>query len=101
MGRCVKRRVLAVAFVDGEVLIGENGVENEQEVCPRKDMKTGEGWELCKSVCAQSGHAEIDLIKKADGNLKGANVVIFNHYWVCDSCRKALEEANVGEVIFG
>jgi DNA (cytosine-5)-methyltransferase 1 len=99
-GICMKQRVLAVAKIEGEVFIGENWVRNQQKACPRLGMKTGEGYHLCREVCDQFGHAEIDLIASAGGDLKGADVYILGQTYACDDCRKALITANVGRIIF-
>lgn len=97
-GLCKKHQVLALAKIGDKTYIGENWVRNPQDVCPRANIKTGEGYELCKSVCDQTNHAEVDLVEIAP-DLKGSDVYIFGHYYACDNCLKILKKANVGKVI--
>ena len=48
---CVKQSVTAVIkSVKGELYIGQNNCNNPQEICPRVGMKTGEGYNLCKTI---------------------------------------------------
>jgi len=58
-GPCAKQTTLAVIMLDGKVLShGTNYCRRPQEVCPRKGLPTGEGYEMCHEVCEQRGHAE-------------------------------------------
>lgn len=99
--QCRKQRVLAVAIVDGKVLVAENEVRVDHGKCPREvqGYTTGKGYHLCRAECWQFGHAEQRLIALAQGNLHKATVHIFGHHYVCDECKIALIDANAGEAI--
>ena len=98
--RCAKQRVLAITEIDGKIYLGENWIATPQKECPRKGLESGVGYELCKEICSQPGHAEIDLLREVDGNLQGNDVYIFGHYYVCEYCDTALNSSNVGKIIF-
>ena len=88
-----------IAVKDGEVHIGSNWCCNPQEECPRKDMKTGEGYHLCKDICQQQNHAEVDLLRSFIGDAEGATVVLVGHYYLCDPCRAKLMDAGIKEIV--
>lgn len=96
---CLKRRVSAIVIcLSGEAFYGENIIRNKVEECPRKDMKSGEGYELCESVCAQVGHAEVvaaQSAKMCGADLKGATVFVSGHDYVCKDCQSVLFEEGV------
>lgn len=92
-GPCAKRQVECVIHAqDGTRHVGRNDCANPQPVCPRLP---GEGYEKCRSICDQAGHAEIEAIKVAGDKARGANAVLFGHYWICEPCGRALREAGV------
>lgn len=76
----------------GKEFIGENHCQNPQPKCPRND---GEGYEKCKSICLQGGHAEIDAINKAVGYTEGATAELSGHNHFCRECQLALFGAGV------
>lgn len=76
----------------GDVYEGENDCANPQPVCPRLP---GEGYEKCRSVCDQAGHAEIEALKKAGAAAVGATAVIYGHYYACEPCAAALRDAGI------
>jgi len=79
----------------GHTYVGRNDCANPQPTCPRSP---GEGYDKCKSICGQGGHAEIEAIKAAGDQAKGATAVLFGHYWMCEPCGRALFEAGVGTI---
>lgn len=102
-GPCAKRRVMCIIYPVGTApIIAENDCANPQPVCPRAP---GEGYEKCKTICQQSGHAEINALRLAEewtGNIghsvAGGRAVINGHYWICEPCGKALRDAGISEV---
>lgn len=97
-GPCVKQVVTAILVtVNGEVFIGTNDCEIPQTVCPRQHMKTGEGYELCVSVCRQTGHAEINALKFAGNKASGSTIYLQGHTYACEPCKQAA--ANAGATI--
>lgn len=98
-GPCAKRRVRCVIYPIGQAPIaGENDCANPQEACPREP---GEGYEKCKSICQQDGHAELVALRKAmecGANIQGAKAWLGGHYWMCEPCGKALREAGIKSI---
>lgn len=98
-GPCAKRRVYCVIMTrDFRAFDGENDCANPQSVCPRAP---GEGYEKCRSICQQAGHAEMVALaraKEAGADLKNALVTLEGHYWICEPCGRALLEAGVSDI---
>jgi deoxycytidylate deaminase len=98
-GPCAKRRVTCLIVNHHEEhAFGENDCANPQKKCPRKP---GEDYTKCKTICQQSGHAEIQALaaaKEAGMSVKDATAHIDGHYWICEPCGKALREAGVRAV---
>ena len=92
-GPCAKRQVTCViTAANGKDFVGRNDCANPQDVCPRLP---GEGYEKCRSICDQAGHAEIEALKAAGKHAKGAKADLHGHYWICEPCGRALREAGV------
>lgn len=95
-GPCAKRRVACrIIAPNGSVYWGTNDCENPQAVCPREP---GEGYEKCKSVCRQAGHAETEALavaRAAGTDLTGGTAVMFGHYLLCEPCAAALRDAGL------
>jgi deoxycytidylate deaminase len=101
-GPCAKQTVTAtIVAVDGNAFVATNSVRNPQPSCPRAGMASGQGYELCRNVCDQEGHAEINALRKAGESAAGATLYLEGHYYVCDDCHVALAAAGVTEVVFG
>ena len=102
-GPCAKRRVQCLIYPIGTApIMGENDCANPQPTCPRLP---GEGYEKCKTICQQAGHAEIVALRKAEEwtgnighNLQGAKAFVRGHYWICEPCGKALRDAGISTV---
>lgn len=100
-GPCAKQRVVATLIArDGLRFVGENDCENPQTECPRAGLATGEGYHLCRSICHQTAHAEINAIAAATGHTDGATLYIEGHYYACDACRLACDAAGIAEIVF-
>ena len=105
-GDCAKQRVVAILIpkeynksIFGNHyshFIGINFCKNPQKVCPRLE---GEDYTKCISVCQQTGHAEINVLRAAGEKAKGSIVILSGHDHCCDSCIAAMNEAGVEEVI--
>jgi deoxycytidylate deaminase len=98
VGKCAKQHVTAVITNNGKYWIGYNWCGNPQEICPRKNFKTGEGYEFCKSICSQHSHAEVDACEKAGEEARGGIMHIFDHTYCCEPCKKTMEEYGIKEV---
>ena len=98
-GKCAKQTVLAVLFTpDGDQFISSNYCLNPQASCPRTG---GEGYEKCKTICQQPGHAEANAIRMAGDRANGGTCLVFGHRQVCDSCRTLCEERGIGFKVLG
>ncbi len=85
--KCAKQTVIAILITkDGEIFSGQNRCKNPQKVCPRKGMKSGDGYYLCKQICKQENHAEIDVCLKAGDKAKGSSIYLFGHTYSCQNC---------------
>lgn len=69
-------------------------------VCPRGDMPTGFGYSLCREVCQQPGHAEINALRLAGDDAAGGRMVISGHTYACQSCRDAAGIAGITKIEF-
>lgn len=85
--------------LDGKVYVGQNDIAEPVTECPRKGMKSGEGYHLCRSVCRQSAHAEVNALKAAllDGvsTFEGSTLYLYGHTHCCMSCQKVMYEFGV------
>ena len=99
---CAKQLVTAtVVAKDGRRFVGTNACAKPQVVCPRGDMPTGHGYELCASVCEQQGHAEVQALRAAGSAAVGATVYLQGHDYGCNSCIAALRAAGVAGLVIG
>lgn len=102
IGPCTKQTVTAtIVTPEGERFVGTNYVRNAQPVCPRADMPTGVGYELCRTVCDQSGHAEPNAILEAGEKARGATLYIEGHTYACEPCKAACAAAGIVDIIIG
>jgi deoxycytidylate deaminase len=96
---CAKRRVTCVIYAPGGLMVaGDNWCANPQPVCPREP---GEGYDKCKSICQQLGHAEETALMAAEElgiDVRGGEALITGHERVCDTCSKLLSDAGIKRV---
>jgi Zn-finger protein len=95
--RCAKQITIAIIENNGEYWLGTNWCLKPQKKCPRGDMPSGEGYELCKSVCQQIGHAEEEALKAAGNKAKGGNLFLLGHTYICSNCKKLIEKAGIAK----
>jgi deoxycytidylate deaminase len=96
--KCAKQETIAVIVKNGEIVVGSNWCEKPQKECRRKNMKTGEGYELCKNICKQNSHAEVDACKKAGEFAKEADLYLIGHYYCCDNCKKVMKDFGIKNI---
>ncbi len=93
---CIKQSVVAVIMKDGIVISnGSNHIDSNVSECPRMGMETGKGYELCKSVCNQFNHAEVDACIKGGSRCKGADLYLFGHIYICEDCARVCREYGI------
>lgn len=101
-GPCAKQVVVAtVIALNGERYIGTNHCMKPQATCPRAGMPTGVGYELCKSICEQDAHAEVNAVRLAGPDAVGATLYLEGHTYACQACQVASVSAGVAEIIVG
>jgi deoxycytidylate deaminase len=85
----------------GDVMVyGSNYCRNPQDVCPREK---GEGYEKCKTICDQVGHAEEVALRLAieAGIEKGGHATLYGHTYLCRSCQEQLFDAGIATIARG
>jgi deoxycytidylate deaminase len=99
---CAKLQVTAtIVAPSGERFTGTNAVANPQASCPRGDLPTGQGYELCASVCGQFGHAEAMACKAAGERARGGILYLEGHSYACEPCRQTCAEHGIGAIVIG
>jgi hypothetical protein len=97
--KCAKQEVIAVIITPKlEIFVGSNWCETPQKECPRKDMPTGVGYEMCRDICKQRTHAEIDACQKAGANAVGADLYLMGHTYCCDHCKEVMEAFGIKNI---
>lgn len=101
IGPCKKQEVIAIIENQGNYWVGPNFCLNAQEICPRKGMSSGVGYDLCKSVCQQLSHAEVDACSRAGGNARGGTLYLIGHTYCCDNCKDIMNQYGIKKVVIG
>jgi deoxycytidylate deaminase len=97
--QCKKQTTVAIIMKDGELIsIGTNEIHADIIECPRKGMKTGVGYELCRDICKQKYHAEVDACMKAGDRAKGGTLYLIGHTYCCDNCKNVMNEHGIIDV---
>ena len=97
---CAKQIVIATIENNGSVWVGRNNCKNPQEKCPREGMRTGEGYYLCKEVCQQENHAEVDACMQAGVEARGGIMTIEGHTYACENCMNMIIAHGIKVIIF-
>lgn len=98
-GICKKQTTIAVIVNNGRYWTGSNWVNDEQAVCPREGMKSGEGYHLCKEICNQPSHAEVDACLQAGENARGGTLYLIGHTYCCDNCLRVMKEHGIKDYV--
>lgn len=97
-GPCAKVVVTAtLVTVNGNQYIGSNHCLTPQKVCPRdtQGYPSGQGYHLCKEICNQPAHGEVNAINFANSieeNASKGAVIHVDYSWICGACSKTAEE---------
>lgn len=101
-GPCVKQTVIAtVVATSGRRFVATNGIANAQTTCPRAGLPTGQGYELCRDICAQPYHAEIGALRLAGGEAVGATLYLEGHTYACADCVTAAHAHGIARIVIG
>jgi hypothetical protein len=99
-GPCLKQTVTAtIVALDGSRYQATNHVLAPQSVCPRAGLATGVGYELCRDICRQPAHAEINALDLAGDACRGGTLYLTGHTYACEPCKDAARRAGVTIVI--
>jgi deoxycytidylate deaminase len=90
---CIKQSVYVMIETKcGTEIFGSNKMLNtEIRECPRdlQGYVSGAGYHLCKEICNQNAHAEVDAINTAKEmgiDLTDSKLSLFGHTYCCDNC---------------
>lgn len=77
-------------------------LNDERETQGLQKFRSGEGFELCPG-CHTDSHAEANLTRKAKevgvyGELRGADIYMYGHFWCCKNCWEKMSDAQVKNV---
>jgi len=101
-GPCAKQTVTATLISkSGRRYVGSNYCLNPQTVCPRGDLPSGVGYELCVDVCQQVGHGERVAIRLAGADALGSTIYVEGHTYICELCQQDAAQAGVERLILG
>lgn len=101
-GPCVKQTVTAtLVALDGSRYISTNFCDAPQTICPRAAMPTGIGYQLCKSICRQFAHAEVNALRLAGERAVGGVLYVEAHTYACESCLETAKRYGVTAVVIG
>lgn len=94
----------SIIVKDGEIIgRGANGSDyHDKHECERvkQNIPTGQGYELCEG-CHPKNHSEPRAIKDARDSghdPKGADLYLWGHWWCCEPCWNAMQEAGIKTV---
>ncbi len=95
---CAKQIIIAtITAVDGRTFVGSNWCRNDIRDCPRAGMLSGEGYELCRDICGQENHAEVDACIRAGEAARGATLTLTGHTYICDNCLRVMNEYGIAD----
>lgn len=101
-GPCAKGVVTAtLVAVDGRRFVGTNDCRRPQDTCPRGDMPSGIGYDLCRDVCDQTAHAEVNACRAAGVDAAGGVLYVEGHTYACPGCVTVAMEYGVVDVVIG
>lgn len=103
-GRCARRVVRAVIVTpNGSFACGNNDCVNPQSACPRAHLPGGEGYDICRGICLQKAHAEINAINNAIEkglDISGSVMIISGHYHSCENCLREMTRYKINDIVF-
>ena len=100
-GPCAKQTVAALVIgASGNRYLSTNYTLTPQLQCPRQDMPSGVGYELCVRVCNQPGHAEVNALRLAGVDARGGRMIIAGHSYACDHCSSTAFDAGITRIDF-
>jgi deoxycytidylate deaminase len=99
VGPCARRVVTATVVKGDAKYVSTNFCRNAQEICPRGDAPSMVGYDKCRDICDQPGHAETNALMLAGEDACGSTLYLEGHTFICDNCLKAIKEAGVKNMV--
>jgi deoxycytidylate deaminase len=104
---CIKQSVYAMLVTaSGREFFGSNWMSTTSgaTVCPRvtEGCPSGQGYELCQTVCNQEFHAEVAALRacvEAGETTEGAVIYLTGHTYCCDNCIVEMTKAGIYQCI--
>lgn len=92
---CAKKKIGAATYVNGVLFTAFNSCQFEGDGCPRLNLPTWVGYELCKATHAEETLAT--LLREMECTSDGV-AWVFGHYYACEPCASALKVIGVKEI---
>jgi deoxycytidylate deaminase len=101
-GPCAKQTVTATVMAqDGRRFVATNHCNRPQPACPRDGLPTGTGYYLCRQICDQPAHAEVNVLAAAGEAARGATLYLQGHTYACQECLDACMRAGIARIGIG
>ena len=92
---CAKKQIAAGTFVNGAWVRASNTCNYDGLVCPRLELPTSQGYDLCRAEHAESRLAD-ELLEF--GLVSDGIAWVLGHYYVCEPCAAKLKSVGVKEI---
>lgn len=98
-----KMTITSATLVKEGKIIGQgcngNGWHQDNNRCVRieKNMPTGVGYDECPG-CQSDHHAERSAFLNATEDSVGADLYLYGHWWICNSCWNAITENKIAHI---
>lgn len=97
---CLRTEVYAMILTeDNKEVFGSNWINNKEvEECPRKSSPSGVDYHLCREICNQEFHAEIDAIinaQKSELITWNSKMYIVGKDYCCNNCLNAMKSSGI------
>lgn len=100
IGPCAKGIVKATLIAkNGRHYVGFNDCRKPQKTCARGGMPSGVGYHLCREVCDQTAHAEVNAIKQAGDDAIEATIYLEGHIAPCTDCAARIAEVQASVIV--
>ncbi len=97
---CAKKQVACGTYVNGEWRWQVNKCIFAGSTCPRINLPSGVGYDLCEALHAEARLVAARLVAelKQEGVQSDGIAWVFSHYWACEPCASSLKSIGVQEI---
>lgn len=92
---CAKKQVACGTYVNDVWRWEVNTCLFVGDSCPRINLASGIGYELCEASHAE---ARLALQMEKEGVVSDGIAWVFSHYWACEPCASKLKSVGVKEI---